>query len=229
MTDVLDDFDAVRTRVNRFVKETVDSARSTEENFSREIRELHLEKSELMRSTALVEEELRDGKFREAELEKKREARQTTLNSLLEQENRVPAEVNGLLRQKAELERVKIVKTNEALGLRRKLENEAVARLTTGALLYKKLGLRFERSGGSVSSNLKLVFTMIDEKDPLREFAFVVRVDAEDKYHLVKCSPSLSQTTELVQLLNQTNDFSAFVRRMRVLFVNLCAAEGDDL
>uniref|UniRef100_A0A7S3PMG5 Kinetochore protein SPC25 n=1 Tax=Aplanochytrium stocchinoi TaxID=215587 RepID=A0A7S3PMG5_9STRA len=90
--------------------------------------------------------------------------------------------------------------------------------LTRGMKLYKMLGLNFEK----VSDDwLKLTFTQIDPNDHSREFFFVVFVDQRDKYHIQEISHSVGDIQSLVDDLNESNDFSRFVRQMRKRFKEL--------
>ena len=54
-----------------------------------------------------------------------------------------------------------------------------------------------------------------------RAFTFYVYVDSSDRYHVVKCEPEVHDVQSLVDALNTSNDFSAFVRNMRKRFQQL--------
>lgn len=101
--------------------------------------------------------------------------------------------------------------------LRQKVEHN-LQDLTQGVTLYSKLGLEFQKADGD---SMKFIFTQIDQANPQRQFYFVMFVDDRNIYQLVETSPALpsSQVSQLLQTLNETNDISAFVYRMRCLFV----------
>eukprot|EP00908_Phaeocystis_cordata_P000661 Transcript_10724.p6 GENE.Transcript_10724~~Transcript_10724.p6 ORF type:complete len:87 (-),score=54.36 Transcript_10724:514-774(-) len=85
--------------------------------------------------------------------------------------------------------------------------------------MYKKwLGLEFERVE---DERLRIVFTHVDPQAPTRAFTFYVYVDASDRYHVVRCEPAIPDVQSLVDALNASNDFSAFVRNMRKKFQQL--------
>ena len=93
--------------------------------------------------------------------------------------------------------------------------------LEKGCVAYRSmLGLEFERVG---DERLKLVMTNIDARAPSAVFSFTVFVDASDNYHIEQCEPNIETLPELIAELNQTNDFSAFVRSARREFKSMCA------
>lgn len=98
---------------------------------------------------------------------------------------------------------------------------------------------------------LRLVMTSIDARAPSRAFSFMVYVDPTDRYHsalasyllqcpcdpidgsvllvpppppvpVEQCDPMVPELASLVEKLNQSNDFSAFVRGLRREFKKLC-------
>jgi Chromosome segregation protein Spc25 len=107
--------------------------------------------------------------------------------------------------------------------------------LTRGVILYKHLGLEFERVGDDANSSssasstsssgahLKLIFTQIDAAAPAAQFTFTVAVDAADTYGVYDCAPPVPEAVlqGLLRELNASNDFSAFVCGMRREFVLL--------
>lgn len=66
------------------------------------------------------------------------------------------------------------------------------------------------------SLHYSFFFTQIDASDPLRRFSFLLLVDDEDTYEVQDCQPPISSTEvlELVDNLNDSNDFVPFVRGM---------------
>jgi hypothetical protein len=59
----------------------------------------------------------------------------------------------------------------------------------------------------------------LDEDDPTRQFSFVLKVDDEERYEMVECKPSIDVTIllDIAGILNETDDMSEMVRRMRKL------------
>lgn len=92
--------------------------------------------------------------------------------------------------------------------------------LTKGVMLYKLLGLDFEK----VDDDLWFRFTHLDPKDPLRQFSFALTMVNGDTYQVNGCNPDLPQDSVnvIVQQLNQSNNAStaitSFVRSMRRAF-----------
>lgn len=74
------------------------------------------------------------------------------------------------------------------------------------------LGFRIECGNG-----VKFIFTNIRPENPNEEYSFVIRHENET-YYLLKCSPHLSGTKELVNELNKSNGLFKFVRTMRERF-----------
>ncbi|KAF6002149.1 hypothetical protein F1559_001402 [Cyanidiococcus yangmingshanensis] len=110
-----------------------------------------------------------------------------------------------------------------------------------------RLGLRFQRVGdvsgtdaGRVDGKVRVVFRHIDARDPNREFAFTVYVDQEtDTFRVEDCNPNVDaipmpdgtvplRLAQMVDALNRTNDFGAFVAQMRRRFKAFTQAEEAD-
>ena len=96
---------------------------------------------------------------------------------------------------------------------------------------YARLGLAFEdvagEAGGAAGgNNLRVVFTLVDPAAPSRRFTFNVHVSADDTYAITACEPPVATVPALVEQLNATNAFSAFVQQMRREFVALVRGGG---
>lgn len=109
------------------------------------------------------------------------------------------------------------------------------------AVYEQRLGMRFVHTGcvysvscciDVVASNLKVIFTMIDPKDPRREFSFVINVDSNNLYRgsvlVVVCvtvvtdvRPPLSKLESLVNTLNTDKNLGSFVKVIRRKFKEL--------
>ena len=104
-------------------------------------------------------------------------------------------------------------------------ESSAARQQRLGALqqavrLYRdRLGLAFISSAPeALKEELTVEFTQIDRSEPERAFTFAVHVGADNKYSATRCDPAVEGVGALVEKLNASNDFSAFVRLMRAAF-----------
>ncbi|KAM9976480.1 hypothetical protein ACTFIR_010321 [Dictyostelium discoideum] len=86
--------------------------------------------------------------------------------------------------------------------------------------LFKNyLGLEFQKL--SNGDGLKLIFTKIDRNNHNREFTISITVDnLTDQYILVNCNPMISDLDQSIKKLNETGNFSFFVKSIRKQFVN---------
>ena len=93
--------------------------------------------------------------------------------------------------------------------------------LTHGIKMYSYLGLEFQKADGDC---MKFIFTLLDARDPSKQFFFLMFVDGDDKYQLVDTSPLLdaSVCSKHLEALNSDNDISKFVVKMRAEFKKLC-------
>eukprot|EP00960_Hanusia_phi_P031347 749242-Hanusia_phi.AAC.3 len=85
--------------------------------------------------------------------------------------------------------------------------------LEMGHELYEtRLGLKFDKT-----SDGSLVFKMrnIDPSYPSKEFSFSIRVEDDEKYHVMHCNPAIDGLDKFVATLNETNSLSQFVRTIR--------------
>ena len=104
-------------------------------------------------------------------------------------------------------------------------ESSAARQQRLGALqqavrLYRdRLGLAFHSSPPeALKEELSVEFAQIDRSEPERAFTFAVHVGADNRYSVTRCEPELEGVGVLVEQLNTSNDFSAFVRTMRTAF-----------
>lgn len=89
--------------------------------------------------------------------------------------------------------------------------------------LVKSIALFGDRLGMQLKpgKELEVVFSCIDYHEPDKEFSFAVKVQDDDRYTVVTCSPAVPDLDELSAALNATNDFAAFTKAMRSRFVQL--------
>jgi hypothetical protein len=118
--------------------------------------------------------------------------------------------------------------TLQHAGARAELERtegvvrQQLADFARGLDAFKRLGLEFENVAGA-GNNIRVVFTRVDPRDAARRFVFDVFVSpADDSYAISGCEPTVPALAELASQLNVTNNFAAFVQRMRVEFKALC-------
>ncbi len=90
--------------------------------------------------------------------------------------------------------------------------------LSKGIEFHKRLGLSFEKIDDDA---LRLVFTLIDPRDPGRRFSFSLRTDDKDAYVVSECDPPVAGLADMVKELNATTDISRFVQLMRREFKKL--------
>ena len=136
------------------------------------------------------------------------------------QEDALPAE-SARLAKSLEAQRQAVLQRQLACQEALASKEGKLSELEKGCAAYRAmLGLEFERVG---DERLRLVMTNIDARAPARAFAFTVFVDSTDNYHIEACEPTVDALGELQSQLNQTNDFSAFVRGLRRAFKALCA------
>ena len=122
-------------------------------------------------------------------------------------------------------ETVQMARAEEARKSKQKaeaLKDQNVEDLTVGMVLYKRLGLTFEKGD---NGSLRFVFTQIDRNVPDRPFTFKLCVNDVALYEIKECSPPLSAglILRLVDALNEshegsTDGFSTFVLGMRNAF-----------
>ncbi|VAH12577.1 unnamed protein product [Triticum turgidum subsp. durum] len=85
----------------------------------------------------------------------------------------------------------------------------------------KRLGFQAVVEGEGV----KFIFDKVDSQSPEKEFSFSLKFD-KDRCTLLRCSPPVEDSEELVKDLNLTNDLVKFVRIIRQRF-QAAALNGD--
>ena len=169
---------------------------------------------------------------RKAALEDKLQCAGERLAQQREELKQIDDEIQELQGQQSKLPVVLGEVTNTLTQRRSTLENgrKQLAQLQTDnsdrlgvlargyQLYHERLGLDVERFGDDC---LRVIFTKIDPANPARKFAFAVFVDESDMYQLKECVPEVPASVDLLQRLNDTNDFSWFVQVMRKEFREL--------
>jgi hypothetical protein len=86
--------------------------------------------------------------------------------------------------------------------------------LSKGVEFYtKRLGLSFEKIDADA---LRLIFTLLDPRDPGRRFTFTLRATETDAYTVDECDPPVAALPDLLRQLNaEGNDLARFIQLMR--------------
>jgi len=140
---------------------------------------------------------------------------QRELDSLqLEQRVKAPAMLSET--EKAiQTTAAEIEATKRKIASLQKERIQTVNELTKGLLFFKsRLGLEFTCEKGK----LRLAFQWIDPAAPARQFCATVALDSSTgKYKVEDCQPALSaeQLGVWEEELAESNDFSAFVKKLR--------------
>lgn len=100
---------------------------------------------------------------------------------------------------------------------RKALSSQASKNTPELAFWEDYLGMRIE--GAGVADHLKIVYTHLLDSDWSKEFSFVVNMVTRD-YEVVQCQPNIGKEglINVVDKLNETRDFSTFLKEMRQLF-----------
>ncbi|GAX79456.1 hypothetical protein CEUSTIGMA_g6897.t1 [Chlamydomonas eustigma] len=110
-----------------------------------------------------------------------------------------------------------------AADLDESIVQKKISALKRALSLYSsRLGLEFKQG----PDELHLHFTQVDQSQPQRSFMVGVKVHDDKSYEVTKCSPPVRALGDLVQVLNQTNDFSEFVKAIRQEFVKSINVHG---
>jgi uncharacterized phage infection (PIP) family protein YhgE len=80
----------------------------------------------------------------------------------------------------------------------------------------KKLGLSMKKLG---DNTLWVSFHYITQNNQ-GEHSVVIKVES-GAYHLINCTPNLEEIDEIIQELNNANDFSKFLKSLRAAFKDL--------
>jgi hypothetical protein len=90
-------------------------------------------------------------------------------------------------------------------------------------LFTQRLGIRITKFA---EGKLRISMRFIDPKDPEREFSFLVKIsDDGDDYQVERVNPPVKNLEGMVEQLNETSDFSHFVRAIRRKFKDTCVHE----
>jgi len=109
------------------------------------------------------------------------------------------------------------------LEMYRAAKEKELGDLTRGVAFFReRLGMEFV----SVDGELRISMKFIDPKNADRTFAFGVQLDADNEYQVTHLDSALAGVRQVVavllQRLNESNDFGAFVAALRVLCRFVC-------
>ena len=185
-----------------FLRQTYDS-----------IAELRGEQAELRIQAAAVKEEMSRGQIMVGAIDKE-------IDQLHEQSSDLPKRLHEI-REREDQIRAEVQRLEAEVEASVDKNEQDNSDLTQGVIAFKnRLGLDFQRIG---ENQLRLNMTNIDRKNPDRVFSFAVHIDPNDMYQVISCEPPLANIEELVNQVNQTNDFSKFVRQTRKAFCALAS------
>ncbi len=143
-------------------------------------------------------------------------ALEAEIEALKAKEAALPQALEAARAREDELRRL-LAGKRAALGQLTERQGDYINDLTRGVVMYKHLGLDFERAD---DNSLRLIFTQLDAANPAREFFFSVHIDDADHYRVEECNPPLAPALVdgLVAEVNKANDFATFVKKMRRAF-----------
>mmetsp|Transcript_4472 Transcript_4472/g.10496 ORF Transcript_4472/g.10496 Transcript_4472/m.10496 type:complete len:239 (-) Transcript_4472:76-792(-) len=111
------------------------------------------------------------------------------------------------------------------LAQRRKTAKVQEAEIDSFFRLYKeRLGLVVSRTA---PRTVRLVFTLLDENDPAREFSLTLSIESHREYRILECIPPVAEADSFLEQLNCCNGLPtglpAFVCNMRHAFKRVAA------
>ncbi|XP_065053153.1 uncharacterized protein LOC135682265 isoform X2 [Rhopilema esculentum] len=105
-----------------------------------------------------------------------------------------------------------------------KFVNAKEEKVLKGITFFKeRLGLDFKTLK---EDKIRVIFTKLDEDNEKRQFSFDTKI-VESKYIVSNCNPPVQQLDAYVKEVNQTNDFTKFVVKMRKAFKSTLEREND--
>eukprot|EP00697_Spironema_sp_BW2_P000824 gnl/Spiro4/11106_TR5890_c0_g1_i1.p1 gnl/Spiro4/11106_TR5890_c0_g1~~gnl/Spiro4/11106_TR5890_c0_g1_i1.p1 ORF type:complete len:225 (-),score=63.40 gnl/Spiro4/11106_TR5890_c0_g1_i1:86-760(-) len=88
------------------------------------------------------------------------------------------------------------------------------------ALYRDRLGVTLRRSGEGI---LSFVLTKVDRANPAREFVVSLRLNDNNEYEVVQCSPAVPDVAIRVRELNAAPDrFANFLAKVRAAWCSMC-------
>ncbi|XP_006001326.1 kinetochore protein Spc25 [Latimeria chalumnae] len=127
-------------------------------------------------------------------------------------EKQKPALIAKIQQLKEDLDNKK-----ESISAHNKANKDRLKELQKSAELFKeRLGLEIRKLHGE---KLQFVFRYINQKDPERPYAFVLRINEQGEYEVLSCDPALECMAQLQQKVRETNNFSAFLANIRKAFI----------
>lgn len=211
---------------NRWADNQVDLLESSDLNFEQTIEDCE-STMEALRSN---ENNLEGLRIRQNAIKERQQGEIIEVEGELEQ---LRLERQRLQPQIKKLQEEEILETQKHENYKKELLESRAARekalndLTKGIKLYQMLGLQFEKAENDC---MKFIFTQIDPKNHSRRFEFLLLVDDDDCYQLVDSTPPLEPDVckSFVIQLNEDNDISSFVVKMRKEYQSFAINESTD-
>merc|ERR1712110_150646 len=179
---------------------------------------------EELKLVGAMEEDIAAKQLSEQELLKAQNQKQRETQEISQKSDQLTVEKNELEKLKNELNSKQESRDEKLKVLQQKInakkENSDREREKSdvyGQRIKEFLGLQIvETTTGSTV----LIFNNIDKIDPERKYLCEFTLDGPDKraYKVLKSEPMLDDLTELENTLNQTNDLSGFVTKLRLKF-----------
>ncbi|RPB14475.1 hypothetical protein P167DRAFT_603934 [Morchella conica CCBAS932] len=187
---------------NEFAKNIVED-KDTQRMLKKEIEHYKQKEKDVAEIVAKEDQEAAEAEQAISEMARKKQCKEEQRTHLLAQ---------------IEETREAIRKKRKMRAAERKILSSQASRNAPELLFWEDyLGMRIE--GAGVTDHLKFVFTHIIDSDWTKEFSFIVNMVTRD-YEVIQCRPKVDKTKidDVVDKLNESRDFSLFLKGMRQLF-----------
>ncbi|KAJ1721105.1 kinetochore-associated Ndc80 complex subunit spc25 [Coemansia erecta] len=139
------------------------------------------------------------------------------ISGLQVRQREVKEVVNQLSSQVARLE-TELEKKQKAIDEKRRVLGEQAEKNRPEVEFFeKRMGVTIDNGGDD--DTLTFAFTLISLSEPLRPFSITVSM-AQREYRVTRCTPKIRDIDRLVDELNSSRDFFAFIKRVRKAFVD---------
>lgn len=166
----------------------------------------------------LADKQLADGRV--AEKQRKEISSLEEEISTMSSEHQRWKDKHAELEQALEAARQEKAKYEADLAKHSASTKDRLSEIKSSAQLYEEhLGLRFESVAEGV---LRFCFTRVDAENWDRAFIMTLTIDSQGKYSVNNTAPSLKNVDTLVDEVNKTGDFAAFVQGIRAQFKAMC-------
>ncbi|GAB5030417.1 kinetochore protein animal type [Nannochloropsis oceanica] len=210
------DITETQARLDTWLESSKADLEGLETRHGKALAEMGAERATLLARQAELKNKTEEGARLSQQDQEALSAVEAEIAALKEKERALPQELATAREREEELRQV-LAGKRAALGSLTSRQGEYINDLTRGVVMYKHLGLDFERAD---DNKLRLIFTQLDSSNPGREFFFSVHIDENDQYRVEECVPALDvgMVEGLVGEVNKANDFATFVKKMRRAF-----------